>query len=220
MDLIKWIASLGLTAAIGVGTLPESAPPKEPQAEVLVVDWPAINIPSEPVADPLPNASFDELRQIADRLDKHAKDLKEQAETIKSEGFSSYIPKIDAASCQCNCDCPDEDRLRVILREELKAAMEKYQGVKSSGSVGGSAGSTGGQPVTTSSSGYYSKPVVVSQSKPVVVQSQPPVKVAISTRTYRAASGCTVQETTYSDGSKSSQTISCPLNQPRRLFGR
>ena len=97
---------------------------KQVESTVLVADWPKVNWPAPvaeeipaPVADPVPN--FDELREIAGRLDKHAKDLADQAKELKSkEGLGSFVMPQDAA-CECNCDCPNAKELRAILREEL-----------------------------------------------------------------------------------------------------
>lgn len=209
MDTMKLILSLVTAAVVGIGSIEKPTDKQSDEtATVLVAEWPTAETVAEdvptPEADPVPN--------------------------MMAEVMKSYRPKTDspsAADCSCNCDCPDEARMRVILREELATALkDKMQAFKTStsnGSAGGatSNGSAGGTtsriPTTkppTSMAFNVSSPTtsITTHYEPVPA---PTAKTLSYYRDYRASNGCTVRERTYSDGTTSRETISCPLQRRR-----
>lgn len=209
MDTMKLLISLVTAAVVGVGSIEKPTDKKfNDTATVLVAEWPTVNTVAEnvptPEADPVPN--------------------------MMAEVMKSYRPKTDSsttASCECNCDCPDEARMRVILREELATALkDKMQSFKASTSNG----STGGVASNGSSGGVTSRVPVVNPpasmaynvSSPTASSTTyyapvpaPTARTVSFYRDYQATNGCTVRETTYSDGTTSRQTISCPMRTRR-----
>ena len=181
MDTMKLIG-LMLGLVVGATNLPEQKQPATPDqpATALVAEWPQAETIPTPVAEwpqadatkqavvteqssPFQSAEADELRQLSVEIKADAARLKAMADEqrVFAEGLKSYRPKPDSlVASTCDCDCPDEDRLRVILREELATALRERMNTAgastSNGSSGGylsqSNGSSGGS-LSASSAG-------------------------------------------------------------------
>lgn len=211
MDTMKLFLSLVTAAVVGVGSIEKPTDNKVNEtATVLVAEWPTVE---KTTASPFDSSNADELRQIAEDLKGDVEKIKQAAEEQRKavDGFASYRPKPEStASCECTCDCPDEDRLRVILREELAAALKtrmqstaSTSGASTGGSVAAapvisSSGSSGARSTVVSSTGYYASPPVTYYSAPVY--SQPTTRSTTytgpfgvtRTRTYSSPQTCRI----------------------------
>jgi hypothetical protein len=225
MDPMKLITTFLMTTVLGTAIIkPSTEDAKAPEATVLAADWPTVPsykpaiavaevdaIPT-PKPDPVPN------------------------EPAKAPTSYRPAPRVNTG---CNCEgCLTEADVRRIAAEEYlvqkQVDMQQMRGVRSSGSTGGTmtssggstGGSSGGQSYPVASSGYYTAPpATVAPPAPTPVRSSTAV-FTVGTRTYVDSEGCTVRETTYSDGRVVAEKISCPLQQRanarpvRRIFGR
>jgi hypothetical protein len=212
MDTMKLFLSLVTAAVVGIGSVDKPTDNKVNEtATVLVAEWPTVT--ETPAASPFESSNADELRQIAEYLKGDVAKIKQAPEEQRKavDGFASYRPKVDSpASCECTCDCPDEDRFRVILREELAAALRtrmQSDASTSAASAGGSvaaapvvssSGSSGAQSTVVSSTGYYESQPVTYYSAPVY--SQPTTRSTTytgplgvtRTRTYSSPKTCRI----------------------------
>lgn len=243
LDTMKLLGSITMAAVVGFNALPPKEIDREP-ATVLVGQWPASQLvaPTEQVNDDYVkqlDAKAKRLDELADKADAIAKEME-----TRSQGFETYRPKPDSpvmndGECRCNCDgdCLSEADVRRIAADEyqVQKQVDLQQSMRAGGYRTSSGGSSGGSVVMSPTPSIMTyrvgSPVVqpttfYAAKRPQTItyqtQSASPVaaKTAVSTRDYVAASGCTVRETTYSDGSTSSQTISCPVQRRPGLFGR
>lgn len=228
MDPMKLITTLVMTTVFGTAVLkPSTDEAPAPEATMLVADWPTVQTYKPAIAvaevDEIPTPKPDAVPNEPPKAPE------------------SYRPKPEVNSYSgCNCEnCLTEADVRRIAAEEYlvqkQVDMQQMRGVRSSGSTGGSmtssggstGGSSGGASYPVASSGYYTaSPKAVAPPAPTPVNNSSPAVFTVGTRTYVDSDGCTVRETTYSDGRVVAEKISCPLQQRanarpvRRIFGR
>ena len=228
--ILKAISSLLVATAIGVTANTSQRPDDDSgDTRMLVSQWQTDQATGWKDSDP------DESPQ------GNAKEPLEESRGDDEKSMQSYRPKKEG----WKESTLTESDVRRIAREvaadeyavqkQVDFAQARRYATQSNGSSGGRVTQQRQPswsskaivvPVVTSPPTYYESPVVANA---VVTPAVTPIvttinsqtfqssKVAVKTRSYRASSGCTIKETTFSDGSVSRVVVSCPVPRSRAI---